>query len=158
MSIRVASLGLVLLSVVFSASGAFAGLLPTKASALVTALSSPTGCPISGGPVLDVRVNADATTSAFTIPAGQVFVITGFGWKVTALTPNIVTVTTLVLVNGASFVPVLSSSAVADGAGAAAAQVTIPNGVAVKSGTSVCVAASGTFVEMDVHGYFAKDK
>jgi hypothetical protein len=57
-------------------------LAPTKASQLVTLTSSGAACPgVPVARVFDQRVQPDGTVSAFSIPSGQVLVLTGLDWR-----------------------------------------------------------------------------
>jgi hypothetical protein len=55
-------------------------LSPTKPSDLVTILSTGAKCGSSPWFALDQQVNSDGTLSSFTIPAGQVLIVTGVDW------------------------------------------------------------------------------
>jgi len=50
------------------------------------------------------------------------------------------------------------STAPSDGSRDAGGSVVIPSGFVITSGISMCYVGAGSFREVFVHGYFAKDK
>jgi hypothetical protein len=142
-----------------------ASLLPTKASQLVNVLPG-AACPVTGHPTalaLDTQVAPDGTTTSFTIPAKQVFVITSVNWTIGALTTGRIAFGTLLLVTSStSVIPLLQagSPSPADTAGFAAVASTIANGLVVRPGKTLCLDQNGPggVGFGNVSGFFAADK
>ena len=135
-----------------------------KPSQLITVKTGSTTCsagPFSGK-AFDEAPNPDGTQGAFSIPAGQVLVITdtalgGTGGGV----GNRGELDVLALPAGSRF---NQSFITIDSSGSMTRQFTFPSGVAVKSGVTLCAFAIdetvGASITVDgtVHGYFAPDR
>lgn len=98
------------------------------------------GCPATSVPhTFGDRLLPNGTRVPFTIPAGQVLVITSYDWVIEGSTQINGTVwTTVALFDGTGNVSALSSGAAADSIGRAAGNTAVPNGVVVKPGTAMC--------------------
>lgn len=136
-----------------------------NASGLVTLIadSSTPVCPATSVPhTFGDRLLPNGTRVPFTIPAGQVLVITSYDWVIEGSTQINGTVwTTVALFDGTSYVSALSSGAAADSIGRAAGNTAVPNGVVVKPGTVMCFNFVGgadppSFAR--IHGFFADDR
>jgi hypothetical protein len=141
-------------------SGAIAGpLAPTKPSQVVTLANSGLACPLlGGGQVFDVRVGSDGSETPFSIPDGQVLVITGIDWSVFLLPglPGETVIAFLRTPPSPSAAPtVWRGAAVADANGRAGGTAVIPN-VVVKPGVPVCLFPGGSAGTL--HGFLAKDE
>jgi hypothetical protein len=146
------------------AGSAHAGVLgPTKPSQLVNLLASPvlsgTAC---GHPAFDIQNAADGTRQPFDIPPGQVLVVTGLEWNSAFGTASTQALAFLVIQSpdgltcNAAF---STSGAVTDAWGNADATLTIPNGIAVKSGAHLGLqVTNGTLNRAKLYGYLAKDR
>ena len=139
-------------------SAAHAGLLgPSRPSQLVSLIAS-AAC-ANGGMKLNTQVNSDATTAAFTIPAGMVLVLTDIEWDGFNLSPGATSVAVylenagnlggFVAVGGA---PTQNPSGVGGGSFGV-------SGIVVKPGIDVCVIPQGPGgVAATAHGFLTKDK
>ncbi len=140
-------------------SGAQAGpLVPTKPSQVVTLATSGLACPpLGGGQVFDVRVGSDGSETPFSIPEGQVLVITGIDWSI--LLPASAGETVVAFLRtppSPSAAPIVwRDAALADADGRAGGSALIPN-VVVKPGVPVCLFPGGAIGNL--HGFLAKDK
>jgi hypothetical protein len=154
-----ASIGLTCLIFIGAASVNTDSLAPTRANDLVTLIadSSTPICPQTSVPhIFGDRLLPDGTRVPFAIPEGRVFVITSFDWVVEGSTQannNVWTAVTLMGSgnnNNAFF-----SAAQADSIGRAAGSTTVPSGVAVGHGTTMCLdfvgGASDSFARL--HGF-----
>jgi hypothetical protein len=155
-----------LLSAILVTSAHATGVEPKKPSQLVQIqynTSSPTLCP-NGHLALDQLVAADGTVSPFTIPDGQVLVITearlGQGIHIAGRP-------VLVLLERSSAAGtniIAAEAAVDDAAGLHTSVFTFPTGAIVKAGTNICIFAkdvlNGTnlFVGGQVYGFLTPDK
>lgn len=145
------------------------GIAPTTPSAIVQ-LDATLGfgdpqppCP-SGSRLINSRILADGSTTPFSIPAGMVLVITyaDFYAEQGVADHNYEFAVFQVNSNGNN-PTILHAHGRADGFGQVTAEVSIPNGVAVKPGPSLCALAGNlvtgsipSFVRLD--GFFTKDK
>ena len=153
---------------------AFAGsLAPTRPSQVVTVQTGGTTCSGSSNNKLDTIVNADGSTGPFTIPAGQVFVITEAEARGDGGAPfgtNQHNGQVLLYRNGPGPAALISidigtlGSAGTSRPAFSAPPHSFPTGVVVKAGTEICVNAinlsTGTLITGNavVHGFFARDK
>ena len=153
---RLAILSLALLVVLAAPRAGRAGALaPAKASDVVTLLSTPTKCGITGVTV-DARNLPDGTTAeGFVVPEKSVLVVTEVEVLVAEATPSQVA-TVGVTIDGVSQLALVS--AIADSAGNAAATVVLPNGTVVGAGHQVCLSATSGIAVGAVHGFLAKAK
>jgi len=150
-------------------TAAHAVLAPTKASQLVTVYGSGS-CPLTGfnaqnSQVLSFVVHADSSTSPFTIPPKQVFVLTdvtttGYGNVPSDVMLGTISVGTLPGISG-----VLGARyEAAGGGGAVAVTIEFPVGVAVKSTSLMCTQLLNfthpgpVYPTSTAHGFFAPDK
>jgi 5'(3')-deoxyribonucleotidase len=102
--------------------------------------SSTPVCPATTVPhVFSDRLLLDGTRMPFTIPSGQVLVVTSFDWVVEGSSQANNTVWTAVTLIGAGKNNALFSGAMADSIGRAAGATTIPEGVVVQPGTVMCL-------------------
>jgi hypothetical protein len=139
-----------------SDAGTVAPSKPSDLRTLVGIFGGGTPCP--GSPALravDRQQNPNGTTSAFSIPAGRVFVVTSFDVQA-ANAPGTTAEIDLFVSNGtgdASFMA--RCGGLAGNNGSAVAACTIPPGVAVKAGSTLCFLGANS---VTVHGFIAKDK
>ncbi len=142
-----------------------------KPSQLVTVLTSSAALtcktPVGFvGNTVDTLQNSDATTTPFSIPSGQVFVITAaeiFGPFAPVFPPSTPVILGLERVAGANQSTLAQRVVTADSSGNIGPQAfNFPTGAVVKSGVSLCVLVFDfpTFHESSatVYGYFAKDE
>jgi hypothetical protein len=143
---------------------AHAGVIgPTRPSDLVNVLATPGGSgTVCGGQAVafDMRQMADGTQVPFTIPPGQVFVVTGYDWAVDIATPSRSNWVSVVAQVGPSCNFSLSGSgAIADPQGTASSSITFPNGIAVKPDALLgAYTWDGNLNRANLYGYFTKDK
>ena len=145
-----------------------AGLGPVKGSQLVTAYTAG-ACPISGhtgtnSALVSQMVNADGTTTAFTIPAKKIFVLT----ELTATTGGQPAGDTMLInaeIGSAATGNIVAARfTTVEPSGSVAAEFQIPTGIAIKAGSFLCVdmldLTHGGFTGFTAiaHGYFAPDK
>jgi hypothetical protein len=159
-------IGTALLAIVWAATASAGGLAPKRASDLVTLISDPSTpiCPGTSVPhSFADRLLPDGTRVAFSIPSGQVLVITSYDWIVEGSSEANRTVWTGVGVFDVAMNQnrlALTSSAGADGTGRAAGSTTAPAGIAVTSGAAMCLdyvgGASAAYATL--HGFLATDK
>lgn len=140
---------------------ASAGVLaPGKPSELVTLEPGALGsCPDGSGFAMNLRVNSDGTSSAFSIPLGYVLVITGMDWSRCvpanpSLLLSLVPYHTSGVGSPSNFAFLFS---VAGPNGCAGGNVEL-SGVAVKSGRTVCVPSDAGSSQHRVHGYLTRDR
>jgi hypothetical protein len=135
-------------------------LAPTAASQTIVLYSGQTGC-LGGGFLVDrSRSPQDGSmVSGFTVPPGQVLVVTGYSWNVQGGLPSRSVMSALsTSINGSSAIHVWDTGGVTDTFGNAAGGSLVPN-VVVRSGTSLCVLSSvGGGPAAIVTGFLAKDK
>lgn len=133
-------------------------LAPTKASQLVTLNLSGAECP--GHPsarLFDRRVNADGTASSFTIPSGQVLIVTGLDWRQGLTTTNQEEVFVYQADGDGTLVDSLSVASTDQRAGA---NIQV-SGVSVAAGRQLCFQVnSGNIGSADavLHGFLAPDE
>ena len=146
---------------------AYAGpLAPTKASQIVVLTAASTPCAADpDATAVNVRNLPDGTTAPFTIPPGQVLVVTGIAYRVSGGLANEAK-NVLLFTAKLPFASVLFFSGVITGDTAlgrlGGGSASIPNAI-VKAGTEICVQASeinGAAAEVGavVYGFLAKDK
>ena len=130
-------------------------LVPSKPSQVVTLAATGTTCVV--GRLFEVQHSADGISVPFSIPPGQVLVVTGFDWSVTGTSGSTVSAF-LTIDTGTAFQEAFSDGALADSSGLATKSVLVPN-LIVKSGPRLCAGAGGgALVGALVHGFLAKDK
>ena len=104
------------------------------------------------------RLLANGNRTPFTIPPGYIFVITSFDWVVEGSSQAKNTVWTAVTLGGAGKNNALFSGAIADSIGRAAGSTIVPDGIAVASGTVMCLdfvgGATDAFARL--HGYLKR--
>jgi hypothetical protein len=149
---RMRTYGLMVLALSVSGTPAVAGVLqPTKASQLVTLLNGP---PSGGCYPMTSRVQSDGTLVPFTIPLKQVLIVTS-GRILVSGNANLTYFLSFTVGGN-----VLASRTVdTDAEGFADATVSIPNGFAVSSGTTICLSATpASTPNAELHGFLAPDK
>ena len=141
-----------------------AALAPSKPSQLVTvaALGSCTALGLTTD-LFNTLVKGDGTTAPFSIPAGQVLVITDLTVFATGKTAGgTVQVQVAVGTAATSHIFIVAANVTANPSGGVGFTATFPTGIVVKSGASICplafdgtsnVAAGGS-----LHGFLTKDK
>lgn len=144
-------------SLLFLTTSAGAVLAPKKASDLRTVSTDPMSstCPgLSSAYYLVGDLHNSDGTIAAPIPAGSVFVITDFEWRLAGAPPSAAVGAVLVIGDGSGGQSLAAfDSANAAAGGAAQGHVTLPGGVAVKGGgPSLCGTFSGTSWAMVVTG------
>jgi hypothetical protein len=151
-----------LLVALLAAPAAHAGLLgASKPSQLITLMNGPGAKCVTGEVRLGTQVNGDGTTSAFTIPAGMVLVLTGIEWDGGALSAGATTLYVfLENANAGSVGLVAVGGAVTQSGGAGMGGGTFgTGGIVVKPGTDICLGTNGSgSVQGTAHGFLAKDK
>ncbi|HUN85028.1 MAG TPA: hypothetical protein VMU48_11640 [Terracidiphilus sp.] len=109
------------------------------------------------------RLVTPPLVSAFTIPAGKVFVVTSIDWSanIASLASKSMYVAILSTVSGFVNGPTATSVAMADSAGVGGGNVTFPTGFIVQPNQKLCIqvevlGTTETFAASGVaHGYFA---
>jgi hypothetical protein len=156
----------ILLCTLAAADDAAAVLAPSKASQLVT-LAAGGGCPIVGHPTdtgFTQRATSDGALVPFSIPAKQALLLTNID---VSITNQVVNDNVGILIVAGSNTPgtIVAGRVVAVPAGGVASVTfTPPNGIAVKSGTSLCMSVvnftRGGLVPVFgiAHGFLAPDK
>jgi hypothetical protein len=138
------------------ANGAAAGVVPEKASELVTLVSvSDDGTSCQGFPRLRRRLLADGTYADFAIPPKHVLVVTAVGVEGQGFTPNRRQPIRL-LQTPALFQKVVIYDQVDALGFVGVYQVVAP--VVVTSGTSLCLEAFNGLTTATVYGHLEKDK
>ena len=141
-----------------------AALAPSKPSQLVT-VAAEGSCTALGLTTdrFDTLVKDDGTTAPFSIPAGQVLVIT----DLTVFAPGktaggTVQVQVVVGTAATSHFAIVTANVTANASGGVGFAATFPTGIVVKSGASICpVAFDGTSnvaAGGSLHGFLTKDK
>jgi hypothetical protein len=138
---------------------------PSKPSQIITLFNSGTACGAlgSGDTAVDHIVNSDGSSAAFTIPAGQVLIITSIDWTAFTHTANRRFDFQLGSATG-NFT--IGGGAVSDADFIVSGTLLIPGGLVVKPGVTLCPevehSGSSLFEEdsanVRVHGFLAKDK
>jgi hypothetical protein len=144
---------------ILAPGSAFGGALaPSKASQLVTLQSG--GTCLSGLKKINVQVHGDGTTTAFTIPAGMVLVITGAEWDAPFGAGG--TDTFFINLEGAAtFATVHVAAGQVGSNGLEGGSTTFSSGIVVKPGTDICAglnSGNNSFLFPVLHGFLAKDK
>jgi hypothetical protein len=163
----VLSVALALLSLASTPATA-AALAPSKPSQLVAVTALGT-CPLGFTTALfDTLVKGDGTTAPFSIPAGEVLVITDLTVVVDGKTPgDTIDAGVFAGTSASSRSLIFFENITAGPSGAVTLSATFPTGIVVKSGTSLCPIArdntggSGTpavFAGGSLHGFLTKDK
>ncbi len=156
-----------LLASIALASVAYAApLAPSRASDVVTLMSSAGACGVGVGQVVDRRIMADGSNVAFSIPADKVLVVTGISYSVNPSPMDFVLVG---LSHGLTGWGVFGTSATAGTLGPplfpttfASGSAAVPNAI-FKAGSQVCADFSNGILPspigtMLVHGFLAKDR
>lgn len=135
----------------------------TLPSHLVTLISDPATpiCPATSVPhTFSDRLYPDGTRKAFTIPTGQVLVITSFDWVVEGSSQANNNVWTGFALIGTGKNIALFSSGPADSIGRAAGHSDVPDGIVVYPGVAMCLDVVGgvTSAYGRIHGYLALNK
>lgn len=149
-----------LLSLAAAGAASASALEPAKASEVVTLVTNGEdvntgGCTGSSYPVTQ-RVTA-AGLAGFSVPAGQVLVITGMSWVEYTATANTIAYNSL-KVGGQT---VLYSSSIAGSNNGANAIAAVSPGIVVASGQSICVGLSQDLnpsTATYLYGFLAKNK
>jgi hypothetical protein len=159
------SVALVLLGLATPATAA--ALAPSKPSQLVAVVATGS-CPFVGVTtgLFDTLVKGDGTRAPFSIPAGEVLVITDLTILANAETPgHTIQAQLLAGTSAISNFDIFAENVTAGTSGGVTLAATFPTGIVVKSGTSLCpvaidftssggsVSAGGT-----LHGFLTKDK
>lgn len=148
-----------LLGVALWSGVAAAALAPTKPSQILNLYNS--GATSCGGvsAVVDRIVKPDGTSAAFSIPTGQVLIVTSVDWVAASVTANRHWEFVLGFPGG-SFS--LGDGAQSDADGQVSGTLLVPGGLVVKSGVQLCphLTRNGgdAFAAVRVHGFLAKDK
>ena len=134
---------------------------PAKPSQIVALISSggAPACPLAGKKI-DSQIEPDGSFQPFSVPTGQVLVVTGFDWTVDGLLASQTAKVALLLESASAADPVFQDGAIADFLGTAWKGAAVPN-VIVKPvpGAVFCVSsAGGTLGYSVVHGFLTKDK
>ena len=135
-------------------------LAPTKASQVVTLQNSGL-CPDGQRQVLGSRIFGDASQAGFSIPEGQVLVVTGA--VVTMLSANPIGVYEIDLTIESQDMTAFAQPVLASGnagtAQKATLQLEIPPGLVVKPGRVLCAgSAPSATLHANVFGFLAPDK
>jgi hypothetical protein len=145
--------GIVLLvSLLPATSSAFEARRPNE---IITLQGNGTCGPASNR-ALDLQVLPNGSLRPFTIPAGEVLVVTGVSWHMvnSSLAPRRVVSVTI----GSQFVlgairPLFRTGALADATGRSTASVLVPNVVLSAGGLPPCVSTQGNPAGVLVHGF-----
>lgn len=136
-----------------------------SASSLVTLIadaSTPTCPATTASRSFGDRLLPNGTRVRFTVPDGQVLVITSFDWVADqGFRFDETTWATVDLFDGSRYQHAVVSSARFDLRGRAAGNTVVPDGIVVRSGTAMCFGFDGT-VSADrsfarIHGFLARD-
>jgi hypothetical protein len=121
-------------------------------------------CPFAVTTALfNIIVKGDGTTAPFSIPAGQVLVITDLTVYANSKTPgDIVQIQVIAGTAGSSARPIFIDNVTAGASGGVGLSATFPTGIVVKSGTSLCPVAIDAgvndFAGGTLRGFLTKDK
>ncbi len=150
----------VLLSLLLAAESALAAsLLPRKPSELVTLEANPTlsSCAAGNGRGFDIQFRPDGSTlNAFSIPAGQVLVITDLTFEKSGLAGG-ASYNGWVVTDPLFSVPLIAPTVTANAAGNAGGAVSLGQGIVVRSGTRLCFFDNANYTAR-IHGFLTKDK
>src|SRR5262249_21100140 len=161
----VLSVALVLLGLASTPATA-AAVAPSKPSQVVAVAALGT-CPLGfTTDLFDTLVKGDGTKAPFSIPAGEVLVITDLTVLADGRTPGDTIQAQLVAGTSASSnVDIFAENVTAGTSGGVTLAATFPTGIVVKSGTSLCPIAvdlthpGGSVVAGgSLHGFLTKDK
>jgi hypothetical protein len=136
-----------------------APLAPRKASELVSLQASPTttSCAAGNGRAFDLQFRPDGSTLfTFSIPAGQVLVVTDVTFQKSGLAAN-ATYAPAVVTDSLFSIPIVLPTVTANAAGNAGGSVSLQHGLVVRSATSICFFDNANFTAR-LHGFLAKDK
>src|SRR5262249_549990 len=142
---------------------ATAALAPSKPSQLVTVAASGS-CTALGltTDLFNTLVKGDGTTAPFSIPAGQVLVITDLTVFAPGKTADGTVQVQVVVGTATSHFGIVTANVTANASGGVGFAATFPTGIVVKSGASICpVAFDGTSnvaAGGSLHGFLTKDK
>lgn len=146
-------------------SGRAAGLAPKKPSELVTIRGFANPCPTIGvGNAIDMQTNPDGTSSAFTIPAGKVFIITSARLGAVGTPANGADLQLRRVTPSANNVIDVRQGDVEPTSSRYNVELEFPTGVVVKAGTTLCVVGTDLVTSADlnvsawVQGYLATDR
>ncbi len=147
-------------SLTCAAPAAAGALAPSKPSQLVT-LSSSGGdtcaAPLGTWFKMDSQVNADASSSPFTIPPGMVLVLTQADWTDQGGTADVDRF--IIRLQNGTEIPFVGDGTRTIGASAGGGSISFSPGVVVKPGTDICVTSTSTgFTAATFHGYLTKDR
>ncbi len=139
---------------------------PPNASSLVTLIADQSTpiCPATtASHTFGDRLLANGRRTRFTVPAGQVLVITAIDWAVESSVRFDETGWAAVdLSDGSGYQHAFTSSARFDLRGRAAGSSIVPNGVAVGPGTTMCLAfdapVSAATAFARIHGFLARNE
>ena len=145
----VTTVGLVVLTSPAAHAAVMGPKSPSAVRTLTNDTAAPEACPTGPGSIIDVQVNADGTVSPFTIPDGEVLIITGWQFA-EGETPSEATL----YISAPTPVGFSTSQGVTSDS-----HVQLSPGVVVKSGSTLCFFSdSSTTVIVNVYGYVTKDK
>jgi len=132
-------------------------LAPSKPSQMVLVTVGPAaGCP-QGAENLTEQIFPDGTRGPFSIPSGQVLVITEVEWSVAAAPANVYAGTAIYLASHRDG-PLWSDEALTDGNGFVGTSSLVPSAI-VKSGDTLCRTSSpGTGLGLMLRGFLTKDR
>jgi hypothetical protein len=127
----------------------------------VALISDGTACPLAGIKV-DLQIKPDGSSGSFSIPTGQVLVVTGFDWAQQGLLASQTGLASLLIESATATNAVFVDGAIADSKGVAVKAAAVPN-VVVKPvpGAVFCFGSGGGAVispSSVVHGFLTKDK
>lgn len=151
--------GLALALCCLVSSSAHAGVLgPRKPSDLVTLITNGSTCSPISFLRMDTQIHADGTSSPFSIPAGEVLVLTGVDWDEGGASGGVDNLVLALLGADYSVAAISTGPIGANGYGGASTPL---SGIVVKPGTSICVTLNSpnTFNSYPVvHGFLTADK
>jgi hypothetical protein len=165
--------GLFGLLICHDAAGGIVG--PSRPSRLVTVQAN-APCPGLGGSLsFNATVLSDGSTQPFSIPPGEVLVITALDWYIAGAAPlsNLLTAVEIVSPPPAGTSDPFVSVGAMDSSGNGGMTAVLPNGLVVKSGTPLCFGAEFTpltaaspppmpvcsgCARVELHGYLTADR
>lgn len=115
----------------------------------------------AGARAIDTRILPDGTTSSFTIPAGQVLVVTSIQASVQTRSSVNATVRVGPACGPGCMMPFADLMVLTDSVGRGGTHLELPTGFVVKPGVQLCVADvnfGGPNAFATVRGYLAKDE
>jgi hypothetical protein len=140
------------------ATAAGGGILaPSKPSQMVLVTVGPAaGCP-QGMENLTEQIFPDGTRGPFSIPPGQVLVVTEVEWSVVGAPPNVYAGAVILLASHTDG-PLWSDEALTDGNGFVGKSSPVPSAI-VKSGDTLCRYSSpGLGLGLMLRGFLTKDR